>query len=407
MKCRLAVVLIFAAVPVLAQPEGVLKGTVKNVDADAGKVTITREGKDQDYFVTPETRFAGVDGLRSVQAGADVFYRLGRRGGQDVLVGLQLAAAGRRTANGERVTRDTADLKPLTELGTERYHSSPGGLYPDGKNERPAGHEAAGVAVAKGVRPLDARGKPGGDGKIVLLSVGMSNTSQESDGFRRLLTRDPDRNPHVVFVNGAQGGMTAKAIQDPNDRGTGTRYWAAVDERLRSAGVTRAQVQAIWIKEADAGPTEGFPKAAQNLQLELMKIVQLLPARFPNVRLVYVSSRVYGGFATTRLNPEPYAYESGFAVKWLIESQITGDPTLNCDPTKGLVKAPWLSWGPYLWANGTAPRRDSGLTYVESDFGPDGTHPSAGGVEKVARELLHFFKTDATTKPWFVRTGLP
>jgi lysophospholipase L1-like esterase len=166
--------------------------------------------------------------------------------------------------------------------------------------------------------------------------------------------------------------------------------------------VTGAQVQVVWIKQADPGPTQGFPKYAQTLQAELRQLVQLLHRRFPNLKLAYLSSRIYGGYARTRLNPEPYAYESGFAVKWLIEEQLKGDAALNYDPAKGTVKAPWLSWGPYLWANGTSKRAD-GLFYEEGDFAGDGTHPSARGQRKVADLLLTFFKSDATAKPWFVR----
>ena len=62
-------------------------------------------------------------------------------------------------------------------------------------------------------------------------------------------------------------------------------------------------------------------------------------------------------------------------MKWLIEQQIKGEPALNYDPAKGAVKAPWLSWGPYLWANGTTKRTD-GFSYHESDFAGDGTHLS-------------------------------
>jgi len=164
--------------------------------------------------------------------------------------------------------------------------------------------------------------------------------------------------------------------------------------------VTRAQVQAVWIKQADAGPSQGFPRYAQTLQAELANIVRLLHERFPNLKLVYLSSRTYGGWARTRLNPEPYAYESGFAVKWLIEEQIKGDKDLNFDPAKGDVKAPWLSWGPNLWANGTTKNAD-GLSYTEGDFGDDGTHPSQSGRRKVAEALLKYFKTDSTAKVWF------
>src|SRR5439155_2296162 len=125
--------------------------------------------------------------------------------------------------------------------------------YPGGKNERPAAHEAAGLALAKLVRPLDRDGKPSDEGRIVLLSVGMSNTAQASQGFQRQLATDKEKNPRVVFVNGAQGGMPAVAIQNADDGGSGTRYWRTVDDRLRAAGVTREQVQVVWIKKADPG----------------------------------------------------------------------------------------------------------------------------------------------------------
>ena len=193
--------------------------------------------------------------------------------------------------------------------------------------------------------------------------------------------------------------MTAAAIQNPDDQERGSKFWQTVDDRLRQAGVSREQVQAAWLKQADAGPSQGFPKYAQTLQAEMQTIAHVLQARFPNLKLAYLSSRIYAGYARTRLNPEPYAYESGFSVKWLIGQQIKGDLDLNFDPKKGAVKSPWLSWGPYLWANGT--QAAAGLRYEESDLANDGTHPSQSGQRKVAEALLEFFKTDSTTKVWF------
>jgi hypothetical protein len=319
-------------------------------------------------------------------------------------VGAALLAAIVAVAQQGAIQRaDTTGLKPLTELGAEKYHGFEGGLYPGGKNMRPAAHEAAGVALARKVRPLDENGKADPLGKIVLLSVGMSNTQQVFAAFKLLADADEDKNPQVVIVNGAQGAMTAAAIQDPASK-SGAKYWATVDERLRAAGVTRAQVQAVWIKQADAKPTQGFPKYAKTLQTEQARIVQLLPGRFPNAKLAYLSSRTYAGWATTPLNPEPYAYESGFSVRWLIEDQLKGDPALNFDPAKGQARAPWLSWGPYLWANGPVKRLD-GFSYSERDYGADGTHPSAEGQRKVGRLLLQFFLKDTTARPWFSTDG--
>jgi len=67
------------------------------------------------------------------------------------------------------------------------------------------------------------------------------------------------------------------------------------------------------------------------------------------------------------------------------------------------VLAPLLSWGPYLWADGTRPRQGDGMVWLSENLGPDGTHPSTSGRLKVARMLLEFFKADPNAKRWFLR----
>ena len=76
---------------------------------------------------------------------------------------------------------------------------------------------------------------------------------------------------------------------------------------------------------------------------------------------------------------------------------------LNPDPSKGEVKAPVILWGPYLWADGVKGRRSDDLVYVRSDLVRDGTHPSESGERKVSQQLLTFFKSDPTSRPWFVK----
>ncbi len=401
------VALLACGVAALAQ-DGIQKGKIKKVDPAKGVLTVSGGAKDVELTVVENTRFMGADGkpvpdgLRNpaFKEGVPVMFKTKNVGDKTLLIGVKLVGPG---SVGPSIAKlDTSSLKPLTEMGAEAYQGYPGGLYPNGKNERPAGHESAGLAIARSVGPLNKDGKPDANGKIVLLSVGMSNTTQVFSAFKRLADADPAKNPHVVIVDGVQGGMTAARIQHPESNNGGVQYWSAVDKRLEAAGVSRAQVQAVWIKEADAGPKEGFPKYAQTLEGELTRIVQLFPRRFPNARLVYLSSRTYGGYARTALNPDPYAFESGYSVKWLIEEQLKGNVNLNFDAAKGPVTAPWLSWGPYLWANGSTKRAD-GFFYAESDFSGDGTHPSASGQQKVAELLLRFFKNDTTTKSWFTR----
>jgi hypothetical protein len=292
-------------------------------------------------------------------------------------------------------------LVPLNDLGTGTYQGFQGGLYPGGTNARPIAHTVGGLAQAAQVVPRDAAGNPDPAGRVVFLSIGMSNCTQEYSRFVQLANADPLKHPRVQLVDGAQGGQTAAIIQDPS-----ANFWTVVQQRLTSAGATAQQVQAIWFKEADAGPTNGFPAYADALEAEFETIMGVIRSKFPNARQCFVASRIYAGYATSALNPEPYAYEQGFSCKWMIEQQIGGDAALNYDPALGPVVSPWVDWGTYNWANGLAPRSD-GLVWECSDFLADGTHPAAGGREKVAQALLAFVHSEPTAASWYLRRPTP
>ena len=288
---------------------------------------------------------------------------------------------------------------PLIDLGTGTYMGFAGGLYPNGQNAPPPAHLARGTAAMSLVVPRDAGGSPASGGRIVLLSIGMSNTTQEFSTWVVTANADPNRNPAVAVVDGAQGGQDAVIISNP-----AANFWTVVDQRLVAAGVTPQQVQVVWLKEAIAGVTGGFPGGSLSLQGLLAQIARNVRARYPNTQLCFCSSRTYAGYATTTLNPEPYAYESGFAVKWLLEQQMNGDPQLNSDPLQGPVLAPWLGFGPYLWTDGTTPRSD-GLVWTCADVQPDGTHPSTAGRQKISNLLQQFFTSNALATPWYLGTS--
>jgi hypothetical protein len=67
---------------------------------------------------------------------------------------------------------------------------------------------------------------------------------------------------------------------------------------------------------------------------------------------------------------------SGFGTRWVVQSQIRGDAALDCDPTRGAVKAPLVLWGPYLWACGNTPRKLDELTWTQNDVRADQLHPN-------------------------------
>src|SRR5450759_2476025 len=114
--------------------------------------------------------------------------------------------------------------------------------------------------------------------------------------------RRPDARPAPDDRGRGTGGQTAQAWSS-----AGCSCWTTLGDRLTSAGVTAAQVSVAWIKEADASPTSGWPTHASALEYELAAILSVAAVRFPNLRLVYLSSRIYGGYAVGSLNPEPYA----------------------------------------------------------------------------------------------------
>lgn len=293
-----------------------------------------------------------------------------------------LPAAAVQTSAGEARTRADCSIRstglvPLTDLtGRRTYKGHRGGLYPGGLNRAPRGYLLQGLTAASRIRPIN--------GQIVLLSVGISNAAQEFGPFTMLAEQDPALGPAVRLVNGAMGGWDARRIAQP-----AAGYWRAVDRRLAAEGATPREVQAVWLKTAISGEARPFPADARALHLKLRAIVRILSGRFRNLRLIYVSSRTYAGYAVTPLNPEPAAYDSGYAVRWLIEDRM-----------KRRLRGPWIGWGPYLWTDGRRGRLD-GLTWTCDDVKRDGTHPSAVGTAKVARLLLDFFKSDPTATGWF------
>jgi hypothetical protein len=324
---------------------------------------------------------------------------------------------------------DTVKI-PLTDMLARTYYGNAGGLYPGGINQPPTDHDSAARARRNTIKPLDVNGDESPFGKYVLLSIGMSNATQEwcsvrsgppcaAWTFMGKAAADPTVNHYaLVIVNGAADGLDAPAWTSP----TSPTYDRIKVARLAPLGLSESQVQAAWIKLDDQKPSVSLgvkpdslhPVPADSadanvLLTNLGQVLRALRVRYPYLRIVFISSRTYGGYSTTDLNPEPYAYESGFSVKWLIESQINEMRGLPGNPRAGTLDytkraAPLILWGPYMWADGATPRSD-GLAWQRTDFEEDGMHPSQTGEAKVADKLIDFFKNSPYTRCWFVVGG--
>jgi hypothetical protein len=336
----------------------------------------------------------------------------------------------------EAGTNDWSALVPLTDM-TAPYKGEDGGLYGGGKNELPEVQRVAYVKESEKIRPLDAAGHPAEEGKIGLITIGFSNTAIEAEDFKRTADADPQKAPRVFIVNGAIGGRSAvmwawdgAAVLPPAEQERldkemdllhmpkGKRRsspnlekdtWPTLAQRIAAAGLAPQQVQVLWLKQVEANPKPlgEFPAHARTLQADITAILNIARHHYPNLRVAYLSSRTFGGWSGRESgSPEPYAYESGFATRWLVQSQIRGDAQLNYDPARGAVQAPLVLWGPYFWAQGNTPRKLDGLVWSLNDVRADRLHPNETGAKKTTTLLLNFFKTDAAASRWFLQPGV-
>lgn len=376
--------------------------------------------------------FGGLASGKPAVLDMNVYREVAKKYKSDAIL---LEPADKKYVDSLPLTSDFDALKtivPLTELGTNLYKGQDGGLYGGGNNVPPLPHLAAYLKQCQQIQPLDAEGNPSKAGKIVLLCIGFSNPMMEFTDFKPNAERDPQKASSVVLVNASVGGMAGadwakeeaarlpveeqkrieKALKDGAAKSPdvkikqNTQCWAGAEAKLKAAGVTPAQVQVIWTKQVEAFPANfgEFPGHSQLLQDDIRCVVYLAKKHYPNLRVAYLTSRTYAGYTMLNASPEPYAYETAFAVRGVIQDQIKGHTMLNYDPARGPVNAPVLVWGPYFWANGLTPRKSDGLVWRREDCKQvDGLHPSALGKQKTTSMMLNFFTTDPGARLWFAK----
>ena len=388
--------------------------TIQKIDLEKNTIQVRTGQQIRTAALAKDVQVLGADGkplpgglqAKELKEGAEVTIVGEAADGGPVIRVIRLGRQGGLVPTGGK---DSVGLKPLTEMtADDRYKGEDGGLYGGGSNQPPEAHLAAAKRQTAGIVPVDADGKPDKDGKIGLVSISMSNATQEYSVFKKLADEDDRKSSHVAIVDCAQGGQAMAQWVDPKGR-----PWIEADRRLAAAKVSPKQVQVIWVKLANIAPTGELAEHGKKLQKDTQAVLANAKARFPNVRIAYLGSRIYAGYcpAGHRLNPEPYAYEGAFVVRWLVHDQIKGSPELAYDdqagpgsPGRSPAKVPLLLWGPYLWADGTTPRKNDGLTWERADLSPsDGIHPSESGRRKVAQMLLKFFKEDPLAATWFVK----
>lgn len=311
-----------------------------------------------------------------------------------------------------------------------------------------APHDAKLRAAAATIVPLCQNGSPpsgacaeGGAGRIGLAHIGFSVSVQQtctgpnhSNGL--VASTPPNCTPGTVdyaLYQDQQGSAPSiaanvyladcaqpSATMDKwasqigvNSQTTAPYWYNCVNTVLPNEGLVANQIEAVTIEAAAGSPAAGFASmsalnhspcqagddanigacyAEQQTAIVLRGLLQ----QWPHLQVAYLYSRAYGGCAAAgTLNPEPYAYEDGFAVQFLIRAQIQqADNNGAQDSEAGNLSyavAPVLSWGGYQWANGVTPNAE-GLSWPCTDFTTtDQTHFVNGGYQNSANTMLGFF----------------
>ena len=248
--------------------------------------------------------------------------------------------------------------------------------------------------VALDVMAGDYHGLPGGlrsngtptvtsvDGRIVIIAISMSNGRLEFDRYIELYEGHPDVSPAIGLVNCARGGNALERWLELDG------LWDDCRALIAAAGFSPAQVRVVWAKNANQftqhGRTLPDPEADYyDLVDNIGALSERIGREFPSVEAVFHTSRIYAGWAEAQTSRgEPMSFEGGLAVNAAIERWEDG----------ALPDAPWIGWGPYLWANATTPN-GQGIFWTPDDFRDGGTnhHPSDAGQVKVADALHGFF----------------
>jgi len=284
---------------------------------------------------------------------------------------------------------DPSTLTPFVAGGRYRDQYETG-RYPGGQREMPAAHRRAGERIAALIRPLGTEGQPDArEARILALVMGHSNCRMYFSALQRHFEEQAEHlNPRFELLNAAVGGQQLPEIvrlEGP--------VWDRAHELAHQPGRSPEQVQVLFLHTTYHGwrnvagtPPGPFPETMRRMQQDLARVLEQCVRLYPNLRIAYLTCdgfRHFTGF-------EPHVYQEAFALKWLIESQIRGEPGTAFEGAER--RLPWLEWGPYIWDN----------TWDPSYF-TDGVHPAPKAqslfVEKYWQHLTH----DSVAWPWLLK----
>ena len=146
------------------------------------------------------------------------------------------------------------------------------------------------------------------------------------------------------------------------------------------------QEKVTWFKQIDRSFSDtSFSGYLADSKTTLKIAMKIIMCKYPNVKLCYLSGRIYG-YTGTGLNPESYIYNTRWSGKTFIDVPVNGHRDLRHSGNKRQVSC--VAWSPYFWPYGASSRGDGLKRTVPDDYSSHGVHPSLTGRRKLAQKQL-------------------
>ncbi len=300
---------------------------------------------------------------------------------------------------------DSTGKIPLNDLGTDTYAGYTGGLFKAGNNEAPETHLDKGIKISNNLRRRNDTGAIDNEnGTIMMIGMGASTASDAFNTYRSTMIEsdwagvNPCLDVRSVFI----GGKDLGDILDPEEN-----YWDKFRDRLEEKSIDPDQVQIAWMMYQSEATTNNVETYVTYVTGQYKLILAEMLDQMPNLRQVFISGMHYTGYtdpAHERYDAmaEPKGYWGNLAIRELINMQIDGDPDLDFEGADR--KVPYVTWGPYFWADGSNERSD-GLTWTCDEFRSDATgggfHLKEEFQYKEADMLRTFLETDPVASIWY------
>ena len=281
-------------------------------------------------------------------------------------------------------------VNDLSEL--KSYKGNALGLYKNNSNSPSINQKILAQRQLQLIKPLNNNGLPSTSGKIGFLYFGDPFTQGEFTSFEELIKDNNLVNQNLVLVDGA-------------DVDIDTTYWLKsqfawenLKKKVESKYITEKQIQIIWINLSNLESTGDTNSDNKKFADDLQKITETALIKYPNTRVIYLSSPRYMGYSTEPAYTEPISYESAFAVRELINRQENGELNFRENITS-LQSDTVLLWGPYIWNNSKV--KDSAYSITRESLMSDGLIFTAPGRQDYILDLFIFWSENEFTQTWF------